>query len=173
MLTTTRPAFRLVASLIFIVVSMLLTELTSTQAADGPTLRIDGAVATPLTLTVADLAALPQSDVHVAYLTGHGPEEATYSGVALWSLLEKAGFGEAFNDKKTKLSHVLIFTASDGYQIALSYGELEPNLEGKSAIIALKRNGQPIDDKDIFRLALPGDKHGARNMHLITHIELK
>jgi DMSO/TMAO reductase YedYZ molybdopterin-dependent catalytic subunit len=141
-------------------------------AAD-PTLTIDGAVAHPLTLTVADLAALPQSDIRVAYLTGHGPEDATYSGVSLWSLIEKAGLGDAFKDRRSHSAHYLLLSASDGYQVVLGLGEIDPELEGKPALIALKRDGQPIDPKDIFRLALAGDKHGARNMHDITRIELK
>jgi len=141
-------------------------------AAD-PTLTVDGAVAHPLTLTTSDLAALPQSDVHVAYLTGHGPEDATYSGVTLWSLIEKAGLEDAFKDRRSHSAHYLLLSASDGYQVVLGLGEIDPDLEGKSALIALKRDGQPIDPKDVFRLALPGDKHGARNMHAITRIELK
>jgi len=142
-------------------------------AADGPVLTIDGAVAHPLTLSATDLAALPQSDVHIAYLTGHGPEDAIYSGVSLWSLIEKAGLGDSFKDRKTHTGHYLVLSATDGYQIVVAFGEIDPDLEGKPALIALMRDGKPIDTKDTFRLALPGDKHGARNMHLLSHIELK
>ena len=143
------------------------------MAQDATALTIDGAVARPLTLTTSDLAALPQSDVRVAYLTGHGTEDATYSGVLLWSLIEKAGLGEALKDRKTHTGHFLTLSATDGYTIVLALGEIDPDLEGKAAIIALKRDGVALDPKDTFRLALPGDRHGARNMHQLNHITLK
>jgi hypothetical protein len=143
------------------------------SAADEPKLTITGAVAHPLTLTVADLAALPQTDIRVSYMTSHGAEDATYSGVSLWSLIEKAGLGAALTDRKSHTAHYLLISASDGYQVVLALGEIDPDLEGKPAVIALKRDSQQIDAKSSFRLALAGDKHGARNMHLVTQIELK
>ena len=165
---SSRFAALLAGSLLAITLSFP-TNATATE----PTLTLDGGVAHPLTLTAADLAALPQSDVRVAYLTGHGPEEASYSGVSLWSLIDKAGRGDAFKDRRSHSVHYLLLTATDGYQVVLGFGETDPDLEGKPAIIALMRNGVAIDPEDAFRLALPGDKHGARNMHALTHIELK
>jgi hypothetical protein len=85
----------------------------------------------------------------------------------------KAGLGDALKDRKTHTGHYLILGAADGYQVVLALGEIDPDLEGKPAVIALKRDGVAIDPKDTFRLALPGDKHGARNMHLLSHITLK
>jgi hypothetical protein len=136
-------------------------------------LKVDGAVTHPLTLSAEDLAALPQSDVAITYLTGHGPESATYSGVALWTILEKAGLDAINKDKATRAAHVLWLTASDGYRVAIALGELDPLLEGKPALVALKRDGQPIAANDMFRIALPGDKHGARNMHALIHVEVQ
>jgi hypothetical protein len=162
--------FNLFIIAVFSAASLVLAAPVLAQ--DAPALTIDGAVAHPLTLTAGDLAALPQSDVHVAYLTGHGSEDATYSGVSLWSLIEKAGLGDAFKDRKTHTSHYLTLSAKDGYVVVLALGEIDPDLEGKPGIIALKRDGKPIDAKDTFRLALPGDKHGARNMHQLSHITL-
>lgn len=146
---------------------------TSALAEEPLRLRIDGAVTHPLTLSAEDLAALPQSDVAVTYLTGHGPETATYSGVAIWTILQNAGLEAIDKDKATRTAHVLWLTASDGYRAAIALGEIDPLLEGKPALVALKRDGQPIAAKDMFRIALPGDRHGARNMHALTHIEVQ
>ena len=174
MMTKPNPGVSMRLKLVFLIAisALFLTFAAPALAQEGPTLMIDGAVAHPLTLTAADLAALPQSDVHITYVTGHGPEDATYSGVSLWSLIEKAGLGAVFKDRKTHLAHSLTLSATDGYVIVLALGEIDPDLEGKPAIIALKRNGVALDAKETFRLALPGDKHGARNMHLLTHITL-
>jgi len=173
MVTTSSGAFTSLRRLAFASLSIALASFGTASAAAEPMLTIDGAVSHALTLSAADLAALPQSDVRIAYLTGHGSEEATYSGVPLWSLIAKAGLGEALQSRKTHTGHYLLLTASDGYLVVLALGEIDPDLEGKPALIALRRDGQPIDAKDAFRLALPGDKHGARNLHLLTHIELK
>lgn len=162
---------------VFVKVSLatccLLGLSVATLAEEAQRLKIDGAVTHPLTLSAEDLATLPQSDVAITYLTGHGPESATYSGVAIWTILEKAGLDAINKDKATRTAHVLWLTASDGYRVAIALGELDPLQEGKLALVALKRDGQPIAAKDMFRIALPGDKHGARNMHALTHIEVQ
>lgn len=142
-------------------------------AEEAHLLRIDGAVGHVLTLSADDLAALPQSDVRVTYKTGHGQEEATYSGVSLWALLGKADLGPLSADKPTRTAHYLMLSARDGYRVVVALGEIDPELEGKSAIVALKRNGVSIPDKEAFRLALPGDSHGARNLHALDHIEVR
>lgn len=152
----------------------LFLGLAPSAVADAvPSVKVDGAVTHALTLSSEDLAALPQSDVAITYLTGHGPETATYSGVAIWTILQKAGLEAIDKDKATRTAHVLWLTASDGYRVAITFGEIDPLLEGKPALIALKRDGQPIAAKDMFRIALPGDKHGARNMHGLIHIEVQ
>lgn len=145
----------------------------SARADEVPNLKVDGTLNSALTLSADELAALPQSDVVITYLTGHGPESATYSGVAIWTILEKAGLDVINKDKATRTAHVLWLTASDGYRVAIALGEIDPLLQGKPAIIALKRDGQPIAAKDMFRLALPGDRHGARNLHALVHIEVQ
>lgn len=148
-------------------------EAVSTRADEPPTLRIDGAVSQALTLSASDVATLPQSDVRVTYLTGHGPEEAVYSGVPIWLLLQKAGLEALLKDKKARAAHMVMLTAEDGYRVAIAIGEIDPDLEGKTVIVALKRDGKAIDVRELFRIALPGDRHGARNLHGLRHIEVQ
>jgi hypothetical protein len=42
------------------------------------------------TIDPAMVEQLPAIEQKVSFLTGHGPEQATYTGVLLWSVLERA-----------------------------------------------------------------------------------
>lgn len=152
--------------------AILCTLPLSAEAAD--TLLIDGLVKQTEHLSAADLAALPHSDVHLVFQTMHGPEEATYSGVSLWGLLEKAGFIGGLDNRKTRVGHYILATGSDGYAVVLSFGEIDPDLEGKAVLIAYARDGKPLDPaKDGLRLVVPGDKFGARSVRQLVRLDVK
>jgi DMSO/TMAO reductase YedYZ molybdopterin-dependent catalytic subunit len=142
-------------------------------AEDAAPLAISGLVAHELKLTAADLAAMPASEVHVAYQTSHGPEEATFTGVPVWDLIEKAGFAEALQNPKQRLTHYLLARAADGYEVLIALAEIDPGLEGKSVLIAVTQDGKPIAPKDGFRIVMPGDKRGARHVHQLLELQVK
>lgn len=144
--------------------SLLLASPVSADPATD-TLVIDGLVKQPLHLTASDLAALPSTDAPLP--------DTSFAGPSLWSLLDKAGFGDDLANRKTRAKHYILATGSDGYEVVIALGELDPDLEGKSVIIALKRDGKPLDPKDGFRLVVPGDHHGARGVHQLVHLEVK
>jgi hypothetical protein len=125
------------------------------------------------TITPETLKSAPQSTAHISYLTSHGPEEADFAGVSLWDLLQQAGFGDALADRKTRARHYLLITGHDGYQVVVALGEIDPDFEGKPALIALTRNNAALPAKDGLRLVVPGDKHGGRAVYDVAHIELK
>jgi len=60
--------------------------------ADAGVVLVDGLVEHPLTLSAADLVSSPATELDNTTLTGHGSESAHYKGVALWWLVEHAGF---------------------------------------------------------------------------------
>jgi hypothetical protein len=51
-----------------------------------------------------------------------------------------------------------------------STGEIAPDLGGKPALVAYERDGKPLDD---FRIVMPGDKHGARNVRDVAAITVE
>jgi len=51
-----------------------------------------------------------------------------------------------------------------------STGEIAPDFGGKQALIAYERDGKPLDH---FRLVMPGDKHGARNVRDIVTVAVE
>lgn len=140
------------------------------QAADG--LTIGGQVQNPQRLTAQDLQKLPQTEISVSFVTGHGQEAGTYSGALLWTVLSNAilinGPG-----KGALLRHVITVTGRDGYAVVLSAGELAPEFEGKAVILAIAQDGQKLPPEDGIRLIVPGDKHGGRAVRDVAKIDVE
>jgi DMSO/TMAO reductase YedYZ molybdopterin-dependent catalytic subunit len=99
------------------------------------TLGVSGAVSEPLTLSYAELADMPQTELNEILMEKSLGEDTTgdWSGVALTELLDKAGAGEYVS---------ITAVAGDGYAIEISRDELQ------DAIVALKENGEWIADAD-------------------------
>jgi len=122
---------------------VLLSPLTAVFADSQWTLTVSGDVTKPLTLTVADLAAMPTTteyaELHCYYtLVASG----YWTGVRLGLLLEQAGYNlEAVSVE---------FHASDGYQINLeTWIALRDDV-----IVAYQLNDQALPE--VLRLVIPG-----------------
>jgi DMSO/TMAO reductase YedYZ molybdopterin-dependent catalytic subunit len=133
--------------------------------------QIDGAVTTPLTLTVADLRALPQHKARVHYLSGTGSESHVFKGPLLADVLAKASptFDPAV--KNAGLRHVVSATGSDGYAAVVAWGEVDPAFAKRPVILATEQDGLGLD-ADGPRLVVPGDVRGGRYVGGVVHIEL-
>jgi len=63
--------------------------------------------------------------------------------------------------------------ATDGYQVVFSLGELDPDLSGARMLLADSAEGRPQFGEDgAFRLIVPGDRHGARSMRMLTSLHV-
>jgi hypothetical protein len=133
---------------------------------------IEGAVKTPLRLRESDLRALAPTAISVSFMTGHGQEQGTYTGALLWTVLAQASVIDG-SEKGAHLRHVVVVSGHDGYTIALSIGELDPNFEGKSVIIAYDKDGQALPSSEGLRLIVPGDHHGGRAVRDLERIEVR
>ena len=158
-------------------VSLLLALPLLAFALAGPALAasaelvLDGGVKTPLHITTESLRAMPPTELDVAFDTEHGPTKAHFTGVPLWTLIDKAG-GLSDPDKRAFLHHTLTVTGSDGFFVVLSTGELHPEFGNKGVIVAYLRDGK-ADEKEGLRLVVPGDKRGGRSVRDVVHIEVK
>lgn len=131
---------------------------------------VTGAVAQPLTVTAADLAAGPLVTIHASFNTSHGVETADYAGVPLWTVLQKAGLVDG-TAKGAHLRHGILITGADGYGVLLSIGELDPDFAGDGAILAVRKDRQPLEEG--IRLVVPGDKKGGRSVRHVVGIEVE
>jgi hypothetical protein len=137
--------------------------------ASAPVLKIEGAVATPLSLTADDLDKMPRT---TATLTADG-NTTTYEGVLLYDVLVKAGwqFGRGMTGKG--MASYVIATAKDGYQVVFALAEIDPMFAGSKVIIADKADGGPLPGpQQPFRIVAPQDKMHARSIYSLVKIEV-
>ena len=146
--------------------------ISRTQIAASARLTIDGSVRTPQIVTVEEIRKLSTTRLDVTYQTPRGEETASFTGVLVWTLLDRAGgINEA--ERRAALRHTVLVTGRDGYAVSLSVGEIDPNLAAKPAIIAYLRNDQPFDSGEVLRLVAPNDRHATRNVRDVVRIEVK
>jgi len=141
--------------------------ISGTQIAASAGLKIDGSVRTPQIITVEDIRDLPATRVNVAYQTKQGEATASFTGVLLWTLLDRAG-GIDEAESRAEIRHTLKITGRDGYAVALSVGEIDPKLAAEPAIIAYQRDDQALDAGEALRLVMPWDRHATRNVLGLT-----
>ena len=137
--------------------------------AQSPELVLQGKVRQPQRLTFEDLKKMPAEHADVSYQTDRGPVIASFTGVLLWSLIGAAG-GIDDSAKNPELRHAIRITAKDGYVVVTSSGEIAPDFGAKGVIVAYERDGKPLDE---FRIVMPGDKHGGRNVRDVVSINVE
>jgi hypothetical protein len=149
------------------IVALLL--VAGSAAAQSPMLLLEGKVKQPQRWTLDDLKKMPAEHAKVSYQTDRGVVTASFTGVLLWSLIGAAG-GMVDSDKGAELRHAIRITAKDDYVVVTSTGEIAPDFGNKAAIVAYERDGKPLDD---FRIVMPGDKHGGRNVRDVVSIKVE
>jgi hypothetical protein len=148
---------------------LLIAPATAQSPASAPVLSLDGKVKQPQHWSLDDLKKMQAQHADVSYQTEHGPVTANYTGVLLWSLIDLAG-GVDDTTRNAVVRHTIRITATDGYVVVLSTGEIAPDFGNTRALVAYERDGKPLDN---FRVVLPGDKHGARDIHDVTTIAVE
>jgi len=149
---------------------ILFAALVWAQAPPAAVLAVQGDIPSPLSLTADDLAKMPRETVSVPSPDG---TKIVYEGVALLEVLGKAGapFGKQLRGKA--LASYVLAKAHDGYQVTFTLGELDPQFGGESILVADKRDGKPLPDKQgPFRLVCPNDHEGARSVRMLETLEV-
>ncbi len=138
-------------------------------SASSQQITVQNDQSSPVVLSAADIAALPHTTVKV---NGHdGP--ASFSGVPVSTLLEKAGiaFGEALRGKR--LASCLLVEAADGYRVVIALPELDPGFTDKQILLVDKRETHPLDDKEgPYRIVIPDEKRMARWVRQVKTLKI-
>jgi len=133
-------------------------------------LAITGDIATPLTLTAADLAKMPRETVMVPEQDG---TKVAYEGVMLREILKRAGAPLGKDLRGKALSTYILAKAHDGYQVTFTLGELDEAFGNASILVADKRDGKSLFGyQGPFRLVCPNDKAGARSVRMLETLEV-
>jgi hypothetical protein len=148
--------------------AMALMVPLGAEAAE-PSLSVTGLVSNPLHLTFADLRALPATHVTATQASGRGPVVLDCTGVAVSTLLERASLSLG-TQRNAKLAHTLLVTGDDGYAVALSFGEIDPDYGHGMPILATDCGGGTLEAP---RLVVPGDGHAGRAVRGAVTIEVK
>lgn len=133
-------------------------------------LSITGDVATPLTLTAADLAAMPRETVSVSEEDG---SKVQYEGVPLREILKKAGAPLGGQLRGKALASYVLAKAQDGYQVVFAMGELDAAFANEQILVVDKRDGKPLFEyQGPFRIICPNDKAGARSVRMLETLQV-
>ncbi|MBV9582968.1 MAG: molybdopterin-dependent oxidoreductase [Chloroflexi bacterium] len=141
----------------------------------SPTVEVSGLVANPRSFTYEDFMELPPETVQVSFQAGQSVTNASFTGTRLLNVFDAAGGTTLPNDRNNaKLRVTVTVTGADGYQVALGWGELDPEFGGAPIMLAYQENGQSMGDKmGMARLVVPGDKGGGRYVSTVKSIELR
>lgn len=122
----------------------------------------------PITLTADALKGLPVVEMDVTFQTSKGPSSGHYKGVLLWEILKanKAFEGAEHN---AELRRTFEVKGRDDYSVAFSIGEIHPDFGNAAMILADQVDGKPFEDG--YRIIVPGDKRGARNVREVVSID--
>jgi DMSO/TMAO reductase YedYZ molybdopterin-dependent catalytic subunit len=123
-------------------------------------LKVGGQVPHPLSLSAADLLAMPR---RVVETKDHDGKAARFEGVTLTDVLKAAGapLGDAL--RGPQLSKLVLVTAADGYRVVFTLPELDPGFTDDLVLLADRRDGQPLAEREgPLRLVVPHEKRQAR-----------
>jgi len=139
-------------------------------AGQAQSLELTGEQGTSKTITMAELSALPQSEVKVTEKDG---ATILFRGPTLRSLVSLVGApsGHAFRGPNMLIA--IMAEASDGYRAAYMLAEVDEGFGNKNAILALTQNGAALPEKDgPFRMVMPGEEHRARWIRMVRRVRL-
>ncbi|HXY01189.1 MAG TPA: molybdopterin-dependent oxidoreductase [Candidatus Limnocylindrales bacterium] len=133
------------------------------------TLKVGGAVTTPLVLTIDDLKKMPRKTISVVNF--HEKKTEVYDGVLVEELLKKAGVPQGEHLHGLSLSAYIVFEAEDGYRVVFSIAELDSGIVESGVMVADTMDGKALPPKlGPFRLVAPLEKRPARWVRMLKSI---
>jgi DMSO/TMAO reductase YedYZ molybdopterin-dependent catalytic subunit len=147
------------------------TAMQAQPAASGGELKINGEVATPLTLTMEDLKKLPRTTLKV--VNPHNKKTEVYEGVLLEELLKRAGVVQGEKLRGTAMATYVVAEAKDGYKVIFSLAELDSGIMDSIVLVADTMDGNPLaPNEGPFRLVTPHEKRPARWVRMLQSITI-
>jgi DMSO/TMAO reductase YedYZ molybdopterin-dependent catalytic subunit len=138
-------------------------------------IEISGDVASPGMLSVSDLQALPAETVDVRYLLEDGTKvQHTYTGARLWDVLQLAEPLIDPEQPETSLHKYVVLTASDGYVVVISLGEIDPEFGARPYLLAWEEDDRPLSGEQGPAMLVPaGDRTEGRYIWGVVSIDVR
>jgi DMSO/TMAO reductase YedYZ molybdopterin-dependent catalytic subunit len=132
-------------------------------------LAVNGDVEKPLSLSLADLRALPRQTITV--MNEHEKKDETYQGVPLAEILKRAGVPQGAGLRGPAMAIYVRAEGADGYAVIFGLAELDSSIQDAGVLVADTLDGQPIPDKiGPLRLVVPHDKRPARWVRMLQTV---
>lgn len=168
-----RPAFvtmALAVASLTVTFSLAAQQAAPATVATGPSeFTIGGAVRTPLTVTPADMKAMPRTKVVV--MNSHSKKTEVYQGVPLALFLAKAAVPEGEQIRGPLMAAYVMVAAADGYRVVFSLAELDSSFLDSEVLVADTMDGAPITgDEGPYKLVAPHDKRPGRWIRMLKSI---
>src|SRR6185295_4354565 len=123
-------------------------------ASSDVALAVGGDVPHAISLTAADLKAMPRTTVTVK----EEGREIKYDGVLVGEVLKRAGAPLGRDMTGQAVASYVLASAKDGYQVVFSLPELDPAFTANDIIVADTIDGKPLFDyQGPFRIVAPHD----------------
>lgn len=139
------------------------------QATRSAGLSVDGAVSAPATYSLAQLEALPQTEVQAPAILPGGRTRAQ-DGVSLEALVNLA-HPVLPNAKNALLRVTVTVTDAVGRTVTFALGELDPNFGDHPAFLVLTADGAPVPGAP--ELEVPGDSVPTRSLSGVTEVTVR
>jgi DMSO/TMAO reductase YedYZ molybdopterin-dependent catalytic subunit len=147
---------------------------TRTVALGDDQVLLTGLVERAGPLSVAALRQLPNETAQVSFLSGNNTEQHTYVGVRLVTVLNNAKLKTNDKYKNDKLRKYIVFTAKDGYEATVAWGEIDPDFGNAAILLAWEEDGKPLTGASgPLRLVVPTDKRGGRYVSGVVTIDVR
>jgi hypothetical protein len=123
-----------------------------------------------ITLSLTDLANMPQTTVHVH--NAHRNTDETYSGPLLSDVLARIGLKASRETEPLILHSTIVATGTDHYYVLYSGAEVQPTFSSGKVIVAVMKFGLPDAEGGLIQLINTSDAKPARWVHGLMSISV-
>ena len=140
-------------------------------SAEDAALRVNGAVAKQLSLSAADLAAMPHQSIKV---TDDKGTTALYEGTPVLEILKRAGAPLGKELRGRNMAMCVLAVGSDGYEAVFALPEIDPGFSDQVILVADRRDGQRLNSiEGPLRLVVPRELRHARWVRNLTTLKVR
>src|ERR1700721_2014789 len=119
--------------------TLLFALMLHSVFASSQQLTIQNEAGNKTVLSRADSEALPREKV----TTAAAGSTATFEGIMLRDVLEKAGVSLGESVRGKRIASYLLVEAADGYRVVFALPEINPGFTTKKFVLPLKREDRP------------------------------